>query len=92
MSEKDDDLSKEERKYDLVQIRWDDAECDSGWDKAQDPKEALVLSVGYLVKKTRKHYVLAGSITTGEHNTNQRIQIPKGMVKEVVVIKEKAPI
>lgn len=77
--------------FDLVSVVWDDAECDSGWDAAAEPKESLVLSVGFLVKKTRKHIVLAGSITTGEHNTNQRIQIPKGMIKSIEVLKEKAP-
>ena len=75
--------------YDLVAVIWDDAEVDTGWDKVGTPKEALVLSVGYLVKKTRKHVVLAGSITTGEYNTNNRMQIPKGMIKSIEVVKEK---
>lgn len=82
-------MTLNEAPYDLVSVIWDDAEVGSGWEAAEDPKEALVLTVGFLVKKTRKHVIIAGSITTGEHNTNQRIQIPKGMIKSIEVIKEK---
>jgi hypothetical protein len=84
-------MKLENAPYDLVGVVWDDAEVDSGWDKVEEPTESLVLTVGYLVKKTRAHLVIAASITTGEYNTNQRIKIPKGMVKQITVIKEKAP-
>ncbi len=82
-------MKLEDAPYDIVAVVWDDAEVDSGWDKVGEPKESLALTVGFLIKKTRKHLVIAGSITSGEYNTNQRIQIPRGMVKELIVIKEK---
>jgi hypothetical protein len=61
---------------------WDDAECDDGWAPAPALKQALVLTVGFLVKESKEHICLAHSITTGEHNTNGRIQIPKKMIKK----------
>ena len=84
-------MKLEESPFDLVCVTWDDAEVDSGWDKVAEPKEALVLTVGFMMKKTKKHIVIAASITAGEYNTNQRIQIPMGMVKKIDVLKEKAP-
>ncbi len=77
--------------YDLVAVTWDDAEVDAGWDKVGEPKEALVLTVGFLVKKTRKHLVIAASVTTGEHNTNQRIQIPRGMLVSMETLRKGTP-
>lgn len=81
-------MKLEEVPFDLVSVVWDDAEADTGWDKVSTPKEALVLTVGFLIKKTRKHIVIAGSVTTGEFNTNQRMQIPRAMIQSIEVLKK----
>jgi len=78
--------------YDVVWVKWDDAESTYGWEleSALDPKEALATTVGFLVKETPTHIVIASSVSHEEeegHTTNNRLQIPKGMIKETIIIK-----
>lgn len=76
-------------KYDLVEIIWDDAQTDDGWDKIPDKlEEQLAMTVGFIVRSTKKHVLVVHTID-GE-NTNGRMQIPKGMIKKMTVLKEKA--
>lgn len=75
-------------KYDLVEIIWDDAQTDDGWDKIPDKlEEQLAMTVGFIVRSTKKHVLVVHTID-GE-NTNGRMQIPKGMIKKMTVLKEK---
>lgn len=78
-------------KHDLVLITWDDAgELALGWvqDSEIVPKELLAYSVGFLVKKTPKHVVLASTVGEPSANTNQ-FQIPRKMIKSIEIILKK---
>lgn len=68
-------------KYPLVEILWDDAEVTNHWEDNSETvvNEVLCTTVGFLVKETDTHLVIAS--TYAEDLTNARIQIPKGMVK-----------
>lgn len=72
----------------IVEVEWDDAHMAGWWQdgEPEPPEPDLVRSVGYLVHKTRKHLVLIQSRTEGQHGN--RIQIPRGMVKSVTVLKQ----
>ena len=76
--------------YDLVEVIWNDAsDLTSGWVKEIDEDEpALALSVGFLVRETAEHIVIALD-TDGEGNHNGRSQIPRGMVKKLRVLRKK---
>lgn len=79
------------QKHDLVLITWDDAgELALGWvqDSEIVPKELLAYSVGFLVKKTPKHVVLASTVGEPSANTNQ-FQIPRKMIKSIEIITKK---
>lgn len=75
--------------YDIVFIVWDDAESlEAGWDTPPTTlKESLAMTVGFLVKETKKHVMI--SHTTDGNNINGRLQIPKGMIKSMKVLHEK---
>jgi hypothetical protein len=78
--------------FDIVWVKWDDAESDYGWEKtsALAPEEAIAHTVGFLVKETDTHIVVASTMSHDEdegHTTNNRLQIPRGMVKDIRVIK-----
>lgn len=77
--------------YPLVEVVWDDAANDNGWEIASEVEmgEELVMTVGFLIKKTRKHILLAASLSKageGEYHTNTRQQIPCGMIKSMRVL------
>jgi hypothetical protein len=65
---------------------WDDAETDNGWKDEDDinPKKSLAVTLGFLIKETADHVVIASTISYDkerEVNTNNsRIQIPKKMI------------
>ena len=70
------------RKYPAVLITWDDAEVSNDWaiqGESPELEEALVETLGFLVKETEKYYLVASTLS-GDH-TNARTKIPKGMVK-----------
>jgi hypothetical protein len=69
--------------YPLVEVVWDDAAVDGGWDKVKEPKAELVLTVGFLTSKGPDHIIVSNSICSGEYGTNGRIQIPLGMIKSL---------
>ncbi len=78
--------------YDFVEVRWDDAETDHGWENESEIKTNgdLVTTFGLLVKKTRKHVVVAGSAYWNENDEqysfNARTTIPRAMVKTIWVL------
>lgn len=81
--------------YDLVLCRWDDADVSTGWEleSTLSADEDLATTTGFLVKKTKSHYIIAGSYyfnkVTEEYQFNSRTQIPKGMVKKLTVLVKK---
>ena len=78
------------QKFDLVECIWDDAtELAAGWsDEVEEIEPALAISVGFLVKETKDHIVLALDIDANGHH-NGRSQIPRGMVKKMKVLRKK---
>ena len=52
-------------------------------------EEKLALTVGFVIKETKKHILLANTIDG--HMSNGRLQIPKAMIRQVEVLKEKGP-
>jgi hypothetical protein len=76
-------------KYPIVLVVWDDATEIDGWSEGDDEiKPCLVQSVGYLVRKTKHHIVLAQDIAPDGMQCG-RGQIPRGMVKNIEVLKKK---
>lgn len=72
------------RKYEPILVIWDDAEVSNDWEiqsEGDQLTEALVETLGFLVKETDKHLLIASTLS-GEH-TNARTKIPKGMVKAI---------
>jgi len=68
-------------RYPLLIVEWDDAETFNGWEPV--PSElnfARVITVGFLAKETEKHMMLVASFEPEGLNTNERMQIPKGMI------------
>lgn len=77
--------------YNVVEIVWDDAEAqEAGWAPAPDKlTESLAMTVGFLIKETKKHVLI--SHTTDAEQINGRLQIPKGMIKSIKVLYSKTP-
>lgn len=76
--------------FDLVEVIWDDAsELTAGWtDHIEKTEPALALSVGFLVRETKEHIVIAQDIDEEGHH-NGRSQIPRGMVKKIRILRKK---
>lgn len=76
--------------YPLVEVIWNDAsDLIGGWtNEIEHDEPALALSVGFLVKETKEHIIIALD-TDGEGNHNGRSQIPRGMVKKMRVLRKK---
>lgn len=82
--------------YDLVEIVWVDASGDTGWKAESEIKEetTTVTTVGFLIRKTKKHYLIGASIffeeSDDEHHFGDRNHIPRGMVKSITVLVPKS--
>lgn len=76
--------------YDLVLLVWNDASALSdGWSDEIEPDEPqLALSVGFLIRETAEHVVIAQDLDPHGHH-NGRSQIPKGMIKSRKVLRKK---
>lgn len=78
--------------FDLYWIVWLDASGDTGWEKVSAIKEqhTVVTSVTFLIRKTRKHYLVGSSIYWDENeeewNFGDRNHIPRGMVKSMTLM------
>lgn len=75
--------------YDMVEVVWDDASgFRHGWfGKTDELVPQLALSVGFLISETAEHIMIA-SDTDGEGNHNGRTQIPRGMVKNLKILRK----
>jgi len=68
----------------LVDILWDDADATNEWENEVNEEEALVHTVGFLVKENKASYYISHTCYTDDEGTlhwNSKIRIPKGMVK-----------
>lgn len=83
-------IKRPKQAWDMVEVIWDDAsELTAGWtDEIEKTEPALTLSVGFLIKETKDHIVIAQDIDDNGHH-NGRSQIPRGMVKKIKVLKKK---
>lgn len=85
-------MKRPRQPYDLVEVVWADA-CglEHGWkDKldADDREPMFIISVGFLVERTRDTLILAQDThEDGGHNT--RGQIPVGVVRRIKVLRKK---
>lgn len=78
-------------RHDLVLVTWDDAaELALGWvDESElEAKPMLVRTVGFLVRKTPKHIIVAGTVGDRMH-CHAQFQIPRAMVTGIDIIAKK---
>lgn len=83
-------LKRPEQHYDLFEVWWDDAAgLRHGWmDRNEPVKPQMVISVGFLVVDTPEHIIIAQDTDDmGAHNG--RTQIPRGMVKQMKLLRRK---
>ena len=75
-------------RHDLVLITWDDAaELNLGWmDEAEvEARPMVVRTVGFVIRKTRRHIIVASTI--GDHaHCHAQFQIPRQMVQTMQTI------
>lgn len=76
--------------YDLVEVWWDDAAgLDGGWKARMDKLEPqMIVSVGFVVVDNEQYLIIAQD-TDAEGSHNGRTQVPRGMVKNVRVLRKK---
>jgi hypothetical protein len=80
-------LVQQHFRYPLIVVEWDDAETSGGWEEPPaELGEAIAITVGFLIRETSKHLLIASSYDSTNTHTNGRIQIPVGMVKTRVVL------
>lgn len=84
---------KEARKHPLVLVCWEDitSAYEGAWfDLEADLRPATVYTVGWLIRETDKHLILAGTI--GEHSGDVEYSgdtlIPKGCAIDVQVLRK----
>lgn len=77
--------------YSLVEVVWDDASAQRhGWvekSNDEDVEPSLALSVGFLIRETSDHIVIAQD-TDSDGSHNGRSQIPRGMVKRIRIMRK----
>ena len=83
-------MAKLESKPKLVYVKWDDASTRSGWadldDHDLEPWE--VETVGYLIKKNRRHIGVVSSLTVNEEKGSSYTTIPRKMILEMRDLKK----
>lgn len=69
----------------LVFVRWYDAETDLGWESNDTivPKAPLIYTIGFLVAESDDSIVVASTVGCAGTDSNARILIPLGMIKDV---------
>lgn len=85
-------MDRPEQHYPLVEVVWDDAlGMRHGWREkgdVEDTDESIVISVGFLLSKTKDHITLAMD-ADGDGGHNGRSRIPAGMVKSIRTLRKK---
>ena len=76
-------------KYPLVMVQWDDAAgLRDGWKSTHEkPSPYIALSVGWLIYDGPDHILIAQD-TDEEGSHNGRTQIPRGMVKNIKILRK----
>ena len=76
--------------YPQVECWWDDAAgLRHGWmDRTEKPKAQMVISVGFLIVDEGDHIIIAQD-TDADGAHNGRTQIPRGMVKNLKLLRKK---
>lgn len=83
------ELRKNRTKYPLVWVEWEDAQGDTGWEEVPDEVEpCIAITAGFLIKETENYLIVASSIDTDNDHNNNRIQIPRGMVRKIYLIRK----
>lgn len=81
---------KNPSRFPIVLIRWEDHTGRDDWVEADDLEESLsvghVDSIGWLVKETDKHYIIAGGLTDPDRLYTSLQLILKGTVLSKTVI------
>jgi len=82
-------IKRPKQHYPLVEVIWDDAAgLRHGWeDKTTTPSPQTALSVGFLIIDSPDHIVIAQD-TDADGSHNGRTQIPRGMVKQIKVLRK----
>lgn len=83
--------AKPKYKYPLVEVVWVDAETEHGWEEVDEEANLpLATTIGFLIKdqadKNGNEMLLIAS-TYADNATNGRFKIPKGMIKEMKILK-----
>jgi hypothetical protein len=67
-------------KYPLIEIEWDDSVTEDGWTDVPEALEPhLTISIGFLIKETKIHILIASSYD--ESHVMGKLQIPKKTIK-----------
>lgn len=67
-----------------VEVKWVDAHCASGWeDRPRKVREPVIVSVGQVIKSTRKGIILALSYDKALKTINGEFFIPAGCIKKI---------
>lgn len=76
--------------YDLVEAIWDDAAgFRHGWTAKEETLiPQLAISVGFLIRESEDHIMIAQD-TDGEGSHNGRTQIPRGMIRNMRILRKK---
>jgi hypothetical protein len=77
-------------RFPLVVVEWVDAYSTDPWTPVWefDDEEKACRSVGYLVKKGKKHLHVAGTFSESGDDAACTMSIPRGMVKRITYIKK----
>lgn len=73
---------------DLVIVEWRDAVADLEW-MARDRVEELkpiIRSIGWVQKASQDSIIIAGDIGSGDSESNRRMEVPLGMVQQVMLL------
>ena len=83
-------VKRPQQQWDLVEVVWDDAAAlTAGWQQEIDDEGPhLALSVGFLIRDSKDHIIIAQDIDDEGHH-NGRSQIPRGMVKHMKILRKK---
>lgn len=71
----------------IVLVTWHDALAIAAWSKCDEPMEPQVCTtIGFLVSEDSHHVRVAATVSDDEYNA--AMQIPKGMVVQIIEIAE----
>jgi hypothetical protein len=87
-------MANKPKTYDIVEIKWLDAEADPSWKTEDEVTNEgtgnLVVTIGLLIRRPNRNfpmYVVAGTATCDEEtHFNNTMKIPKHWVKVINII------